>query len=182
MYTGTANKLYITSVTKDDDFCRDMVNKWIPDFNNSPTTPFWGVGDGVRQWDSQCTVLTRYRSTPSKSCPTMLLFGGTTGVKGAEGPHQLTRNLNVTWSGRQFVSIVRCMHALSPTPRHATPRRTSWSRSLTVPPHWFSICTLRPQPSSNYAYHTLITDLRRQNKNIVLIGPRKHSQRWRPQK
>ena len=67
------------------------------------------------------------------------------------------------------------MHALSPTPRHSTLRRTSWSRSLTVPPHRFTIWTLRPQPFIDYGCHTLRTDLRRQNKNIVLIGPRKHS-------
>ena len=32
---------------------------------------------------------------------------------------------------------------------------------------------LRPQPSIDYGCHTLVTDLRRQNKNIVLLGPRK---------
>ena len=94
----------------------------------------------------------------------------------------LTCNLNAAWSGRKLVLTVRYMHAcaLSPTPRHATPRPTSWSRSLTVPHHWFTIWTLHPQPfidygcHTDYGYHTLLADLRCQNKNIVLNWPRKH--------
>ena len=34
IYTGVADKLYITLVTKDEDFCRDMVNKCTLFFNH----------------------------------------------------------------------------------------------------------------------------------------------------